>query len=344
MNKLKIKNYKLKTISIFSSLYHLKRTFLFISLFYFIILNQNLLLADEREVITLEYSVPVTQELTIEGRKSFPEISQGDYDRGYIELKDAITLQISSNIPWQVVIFSNQINLYKSRGKFKSVDNFQCRIGSEPYQSISKNPVVIMEGKGGIKDQTIKLDYRMKLDWNDTPPGKWEFKPEFRIEPEHSEQSKINYQQYSESRLFSTSNGVTFPIITAEALDKGYIDSKICFRLSDLCNQIRSANKSVSDVLITCDQPYFTPYKSKKSHRDLLWKLHNEPESRFRPIDFQMAIIHSGGSFQNVELDFRLILNWKDTPGNYSFESIIMLETKKINQSLKERKANHFME
>ena len=313
---------------------------IFIFVFCLFIFNQNILSADEREVFTVEASIPRIQELTIENIKPFPTIGADDYNRGYVDLKDAVTLSVSSNIPWKIVIYTNKINLYRSRGKFKSVDNFKCRVGSEPYQTFSQNEGIIVEGKGGIKDQTIKLDYRMNISWIDTPPGKWELKPEFRIEPDHSERMEIKYQQYSESRLFSTSNSVTFPIVTAEDLDKGYIDSKYCVRLSDLFNQIKSANISVSNVFITCEQPYFTPYEMKKSHRDLLWKLHNEPESRFRPIDFQMDRIHSGGSFQNVELDFRLLLDWEDMPGNYSFKSNFILETKNIKQSIKAKKNN----
>ncbi len=201
-----------------------------------------------------------------------------------------------------------------------------------------------MEGKGGIKDQTIKLDYRMNISWIDTPPGKWEFEPEFRIEPDHSERMEIKYQQYSESRLFSTSNSVTFPIVTAETLDKGYIDSRYSFKLEDKFSKIRSNKTMITKMYITTNQPYFTPLNLKKSHEDILWKLHNEPESRFRPIDFQLDRIHSGGSFQNVELDFRLMLDWKDFPGKYSFESNFILETKRIKQSFKEKKANHIME
>ena len=313
---------------------------IFIFVFCLFIFNQNILSADEREVFTVEASIPRIQELTIENIKPFPTIGADDYNRGYVDLKDAVTLSVSSNIPWKIVIYTNKINLYKSRGKFKSVEDFQCKVGSEPYQSISQKPLVIAKGKRGIQDHKIKIDYRMKTNWGDTPPGKWELKPEFRIEPDHSERMEIKYQQYSESRLFSTSNSVTFPIVTAEDLDKGYIDSKYGLRLSDLFNQIKSANISVSNVFITCEQPYFTPYEMKKSHRDLLWKLHNEPESRFRPIDFQMAKIVSNGSFQNVELDFRLMLDWKDMPGNYSFKSNFILETKNIKQSIKAKKNN----
>ena len=312
----------------------------FIVVFCLFILNQSFLLANEREVVTFENTVPVLQKLTFENRKSFPEISAEDFHKGYVELKDAVTLSVSSNIPWKVVVFTNQINLYKTRGEFKSVENFQWRVNSNKFQSISRDEKVIKEGEGGIRDHKIKIDYRMKVGWKDTPPGKWEFKPEFRILPDFGKRKIYQEKKYTDNQMFSTRSNVIFPLPTAEDLDKGYIDSKYNFRLSDLFHQIKSANKSVSNIFITCEQPYFTPYKLKKSHQDLLWKLHNEPESKFRPIDFQMANIHSNGSLQNVELDFRLMLDWEDMPGKYSFESIFILETKKIKQIYKEKKDN----
>ncbi len=297
---------------------------IFVIIFLFSI---NFLYADERKELIIEANIPVIQKLTVTETKSFPQISDDDFRKGYIELKDAATLMVSSNIPWKIIINSDQFNLYRSQEKFKSVENFQCRVGSAAYQSISNNELVIMEGEGGIIDYTIRLDYRMKVSWIDTPPGRWEFKPEFRIEP--AEIRAGQYQKYSAGGMFSRSNCVNFPIITSEDLDRGYVDTKNSVRMSD----IYSGRKSVKAGYITCESPYFSPYEARKPHRELLWKLSNESESRFRSIDFEMAEIYFARSFHDTGLDFRIMLDWSDLPGNYSMEGIVIIETEKIKHS-----------
>ena len=321
---------KLQVNSGFSFFTQQKRIFLLV-VFCLFIFNQIILFADEREEIIIEASLPVFQVLSIEEMKSFPQISDNDYSNGYIELEDAATLMVSSNIPWKIIIFSNQFNLYKSQGKFKSIDNFQCRVGSDAYCSISNEELTLMEGDGGIKDQEISIDYRMKISWIDTPPGTWEINPEFRIKP--SETSKGNYQQYTESSLFSSRNGVIFPAITSEDLDRGYINSVKSIRMSDLFH-INSDRRYAAGGYITSAEAYFAPYEKRKSHRDLLWKLDCESESMFRSIDFDLAEIYFADSWQNTALDFRLMLDWEDMPGNYSIEGIVIIETERIKEKI----------
>ena len=142
----------------------------------------NFIYAQDSGSLSLEISVPDIQQLYIEDIKSFPPITPMDYDKGYMEIKNAVTLSVSSNVPWKVVVFTNRVNLYVSPGKFKSVDNFQLREGLKPFQTISKEPKVVLEGKAGVKDLKIDIDYLLNVSWKNTPTGRWEFQPEFRIE------------------------------------------------------------------------------------------------------------------------------------------------------------------
>ncbi|MBC8213169.1 MAG: hypothetical protein H8E71_00800 [Candidatus Marinimicrobia bacterium] len=138
--------------------------------------NQN------TQSLSLEFSLLPVQKLFIENTKSFPPINASDYEANNIGINDAVTLSVSSNVPWKVVIFTNQMNLYKSFGKYKPVQKFQWRSGAKSFQSISNKPEVVLQGEAGVKDLKIKLDYRLKLDWKNTPPGMWGFRPEFKIE------------------------------------------------------------------------------------------------------------------------------------------------------------------
>lgn len=150
----------------------MKITGLSIVLFFFI---YNFTYAQNSKSLSLEFSLPAIQKLSIENTKSFQSISAMDYDKGYMEIKNAVTLSVSSNIPWKAVIYTNRVNLYVSPGKYKSVDNFQWRAGSKPFQSISKEPKVILEGNAGVKDLKIDIDYRLNVGWKNTLTGRWEF-------------------------------------------------------------------------------------------------------------------------------------------------------------------------
>lgn len=147
-------------------------------LFFFI---YNFAYTQNNQSLSLEFSLQPIQKLIFENSKSFPPINIHDYEREYLEIKDAVTLSISSNVPWKVVVFTNQINLYKSYRKFKSVNNFKWRSSFKPFQSISNTPKVILRGKAGVKDFKIELDYLIKLNWKNTPPGRWEFQPVFKL-------------------------------------------------------------------------------------------------------------------------------------------------------------------
>ena len=148
-----------------------------------IFLNLDYLRAQSRESFTIDVSVPPIQRISVQKAKSFPFISGSDFDRGYVEDRGAVTMLISSNVPWRAVANVPKANLYVSPGKFKSVDSMQWRISSNAFRSFSLGPIVVSEGSGGVKDHKIVIDYRLKLGWDNTPPGRWEFEPEYRIEP-----------------------------------------------------------------------------------------------------------------------------------------------------------------
>ena len=154
----------------------------FLLLLGLLLFMQNILQGQDREFFTAEVSVPPIQKLYIEDTKLFPAISASDYNKGYMALKDAVILSVSSNIPWRVVIYTHKVNLYVTPGKLKSIEHFQWRSGSAPFRSISSNPLTVIQGKAGVKDYKIVIDYRIKIGWKNTPTGKLDFQPKFRIE------------------------------------------------------------------------------------------------------------------------------------------------------------------
>lgn len=123
--------------------------------------------------------------------------------------------------------------------------------------------------------------------------------------------------------LMSTFNG-RFPVPTAEDLDRGYLDIQFS---NELSSQIDNQRVSQWNMYISTDQPYFTPVYLNKSNTDLLWKLRNEPERCFRPLDLQENLITSGNFSRSIDLDFRLKLDWSDPSAEYSIRIKFGLET-----------------
>ena len=115
-----------------------------------------------------------------------------------------------------------------------------------------------------------------------------------------------------------------FPVPTAEDLDRGYLDIQFCHRLS---SQIDIRSVRWWNLYISTDHPFFTPVYFNKPNTDLLWKLRNEPERCFRPVDLQEKLITSGNSSKSIDLDFRLMLDWTDPSAEYSIKIKFSLET-----------------
>ncbi len=150
--------------------------------FLFLLLTSSIF-SQKSEDITLYFNVPPLQNFQIIHTKSFPNMTFSDYERGYYEITDAVTIRISSNVEWQLVIYSTRSNLYTTQGIFKPISDFSVCANNHNFFSMSQVPQVIYTGKAGVHDMEIMLDYRMKIDVNSTPAGNWIFDPVIRLEP-----------------------------------------------------------------------------------------------------------------------------------------------------------------
>jgi len=92
-----------------------------------------------------------------------PQPTQRDLARGFIEQRDAVELDISSNIPWRITINTNNgdMGLSADGSTAKPVSDFQVR-GNGDYQSVSNEDQTILEGSGGVFK--VELDYRLLFD------------------------------------------------------------------------------------------------------------------------------------------------------------------------------------
>jgi hypothetical protein len=120
---------------------------------------------------------------------------------------------------------------------------------------------------------------------------------------------------------------LVFPLATAEDLDRGFIDIHYNTSVPDLFIQIKSKTSTKWDLFIKTEQPFFTSQNSNKPQHDLLWKKSHEPESNFRPVTLQKSRIATGIYSTNINLDFRLIVDWKNPPADYNLDFYFILES-----------------
>ncbi len=139
--------------------------------------------AQDRASVYADILIPPIVELTVENKRTFPELSIVDMKRGSIELQNAVRLIVYSNSPWKISIHSQNDNLYITPNAYKPIQDFQWRITGGTYQSISRSPITVITSDKGVVAKELFLDYRLLLGWENTPPGHWEFEPIFEISP-----------------------------------------------------------------------------------------------------------------------------------------------------------------
>ena len=65
-----------------------------------------------------------------------------------------------------------------------------------------------------------------------------------------------------------------------------------------------------------------------KSIYDIHWKHKDENDLNFHPLGMKKILVAQGKGDKNIFLDFKILLNWQDSPGDYNFTLNFMLEQK----------------
>jgi hypothetical protein len=104
--------------------------------------------------------------------------------QGFVQVERAVVLIVRSNAPWRLTIRSSRGNLYMTPGRFKPVEHFQWRVAGGTFHAVDHAPAQVACGEGGAGTVRVEVDYRMILNWTDTPPGDWMFEPDYFVEPD----------------------------------------------------------------------------------------------------------------------------------------------------------------
>ena len=145
----------------------------------FILLAFSLSLSLSNEHLSVNVSLPIIQELEILHVDDLPIISAEDINKGYIDIKDAVTINIKSNVRWKLNVLTDKKSLYTS----KEVDISNIKILKNGIlMNIGESPVVIFEGMQ-TSGEIVNVSYRRILSWDTCPPGAWSIEPKFMLEP-----------------------------------------------------------------------------------------------------------------------------------------------------------------
>ena len=132
------------------------------------------------EFVSVNISIPIIQEIEIINIKSLPDINASDIERGYIDIENAVTLLIKSNVAWDLNVLTNKKYLYNN--ETINISNIDIGINNI-FRTLSDNPVLLISNGQQTSDKLIEISYRRNLSWATCPPGLWSIEPEFILEP-----------------------------------------------------------------------------------------------------------------------------------------------------------------
>tara|TARA_B100001750_G_C15392451_1_gene538140 strand:- start:375 stop:875 length:501 start_codon:yes stop_codon:yes gene_type:complete len=136
---------------------------------------------------------------------------------------------------------------------------------------------------------------------------------------------------------------INLPKITKADLDFGYVDTRhsgshtsIVIDLND--NQSWKLYLDVnSDILF--------PNELGKRISDVLWKLSDQPDSKYSKLHSDRIFILSGEGSKTINLDYRFDVSWDDIPSEYLLDINYLIEyedKKRINKKQPSKQEPNF--
>ena len=157
----------------------MKKTFL-IAAILLTLFSGSLLAAQASAVVRITWTVLPFAVISLDGGEDYsesisvvteiPEPTLLDLARGYIEIPEAVTLQVMSNTHWTVLVQALSPTLGTSYdGTFTwPVEDLAVGVAGD-YVTVSMTPQSIAEGKNG--KYTLAVDYRVNVPANGVPEG-----------------------------------------------------------------------------------------------------------------------------------------------------------------------------
>lgn len=143
-------------------------------------------LSDARDTGQVLVTIPPLQHLEISRPVlHLPEATREDLNRGYIEVPEGLCLDVCSNIPWKIVLYTNDRSFSRSKLEGKPLEHFQWRVSGAPtpYHSLDRRKVTLYSSHAFADHELICLDIRLALDDDTDKPGDYGLDLSIEIEP-----------------------------------------------------------------------------------------------------------------------------------------------------------------
>jgi len=130
-------------------------------------------LADEISGVSTGVTIPIIQSMDLSpGSFVFPDITSSNLDKGVIESLNAATATVSSNVPWQLTIRSEDPDMGKVEDNVKPLSDFLWKkSGDADYTAISTEGHRVDSSTRYADYQKTILDYKMIVGWTRDKPG-----------------------------------------------------------------------------------------------------------------------------------------------------------------------------
>lgn len=130
-------------------------------------------LADETSRLSTGVTIPIIQSMDLNPNSFvFPDITSTNLDKGIIEARDAATATVSSNVPWQLTIRSEDPDMGKMKDNIKPLSDFLWKkSGDINYAAISTEGRRVDSSTRYADHQKTILDYKMLVGWTRDKPG-----------------------------------------------------------------------------------------------------------------------------------------------------------------------------
>jgi len=131
------------------------------------------IMADETSRISTGVTVPIIQSMDFSPISFvFPDVTSTHLDEGFIEARNAATVTVSSNVPWQLTVQSEDPDMGKVEDHIKHLSDFLWKkSGDTHYTAISIKGHRVDSSTGYADHQKIELDYKMFVGWTRDKPG-----------------------------------------------------------------------------------------------------------------------------------------------------------------------------
>lgn len=131
------------------------------------------IVAGESVRLSTGVAVPVIQTISFTPHSFiFPNVSSTHLNKGFIEARNATTVTVSSNVPWQLTVRSEDRNMGQVKDHVKPLSDILWRkSGRTQYTAISTDDRLVDSSATYADHQKIELDYKMLVGWTRDKPG-----------------------------------------------------------------------------------------------------------------------------------------------------------------------------